>query len=214
MNKLRTPVEKELKYYLTKTQYEKLIKSSGPDQIRTIKQINYYFDDSLLRLRKRKLGLRIRLEDGQTGTLTLKEPVGKLHPKLRKLKIRYEWESPISIATARSIIKHKKSIASLNKKPIRILKKHFSDKELSGLKTLGTIKTTRTLISLSKGLTIEIDKYKMFDQKFYELEVESHHPEEADRSVRIFLKKHRIPYRPISQSKLGRFIECWKKRNR
>jgi len=214
MNKHHSPIEKELKYYLTKTQYEKLIKSSRPDQIRTIKQINYYFDDSLLRLRKRKLGLRIRLEDGQIGTLTLKEPAGKLHPKLRKLKIRYEWESPISIATARSVIKHKKPIASLNKKPIRILKKHFSDKELSGLKTLGNIKTTRTLICLSKDLTIEIDKYKMFNQKFYELEVESHYPEEADRHVRIFLKKHRIPYRPISQSKLGRFIECWKKKNR
>lgn len=206
------PLEKELKYSLTKSQYDSLIKASHKLHFKTTQQINYYFDDPLLRLRKRKLGLRIRLENNQKGTLTLKEPAKEKPTKLTKLKVRYEWESPLSLTTAKSIIALKRPITSLNKKPIRVLKNHFSKKDLTGITLLGSIKTTRTLVYLSQGLVLEIDKYKMFNQKFYELEVESHFPEKADQGVRAFLKKHRVPCRPISQSKLGRFIDCWKKR--
>jgi uncharacterized protein YjbK len=207
----QAPIEKELKYQLTKSQYDSLIKASQQFKSKTTKQINYYFDDSLLRLRKRKLGLRIRLEDHKKSTLTLKEPAKQKQSKLTKLKVRYEWESPLSLTTAKSVIALKKPITSLNKKPIRVLKQHFAKKDLTGITLLGSIKTTRTLVYLSRDLVLEIDKYKMFDQRFYELEVESHFPEKADQGVRAFFKKHRIPCKPISQSKLGRFIDCWKK---
>lgn len=208
----QAPIEKELKYSLTKSQYDSLIKASHQLKSKTTKQINYYFDDPLLRLRKRKLGLRIRLEDNQKSTLTLKEPAKQKQSKLTKLKVRYEWESPLSLTTAKRVIALEKPISSINKKPIRVLKQHFSQKDLTRITLLGSIKTTRTLVYLKKGLTLEIDKYKMFDQRFYELEVESQFPEQADRGVRAFLKKHQIPCKPISQSKLGRFIDCWKKR--
>ena len=76
---------------------------------------------------------------------------------------------------------------------------------------MGSVKTSRTFVLADKNTLLEIDKFKMFKKKFYELEVETHQPSQADKVVRALFKKHGIPYRPITKSKLGRFLDLWKK---
>lgn len=209
----QAPLEKELKYSLSKEDYDTLIKATRKRVVKTVKQSNVYFDDSALRLRKKKIGLRVRLEDGGLATLTLKEPAKSSSKRLPKLKIRHEWESRLNLDLAKDLIKGKTAICSLHHKPILILRSHFNSKTLEGILPLGTVKTTRTLVRADKRVLLEIDKFKMFNKKFYELEVETHQPVLADQVVRNLLKKHGIAYLPITKSKLGRFLEFWKKEN-
>ena len=73
------------------------------------------------------------------------------------------------------------------------------------------METVRTIVKAPKKLELELDRFKMFDKKFYELEVETSKPREADKLVRVMFEKYGIPYLPITKSKLGRFIENWKR---
>ncbi|NBX83852.1 CYTH domain-containing protein, partial [bacterium] len=50
----QAPLEKELKYYLSKEDYDTLIKATRKRVVKTVKQSNVYFDDPSLRLRKKK----------------------------------------------------------------------------------------------------------------------------------------------------------------
>ena len=205
------PLEKELKYFLDKEGYSALIRATRSKVVGTVRQTNIYFDDSTLRLRKQKIGLRIRIQDGNKATLTLKEPSGIRSKKVPKLKVRHEWESPIPLKTARNLIKRKTAIHALSHTPIKMLKKRFSKEELKRIGPLGSVKTIRTFALAQKGVLLEIDKFKMFNKKFYELEVETQSPEIADKVIKGLLKDLHIPYRPITKSKLGRFLDLWKK---
>jgi len=208
---LNPPLEKELKYLLTKKEYDALMRACRQDILKSVDQTNFYFDNQSLQLRKKRIGLRVRIENASKCTLTVKEPSKLRSTKLPKLKIRKEWESRLSLATAKSLVKGKTSIASLNSKPIRVLKNHFSKEQLKKVSPLGSVKTSRTFVMADHKTLLEIDKYKMFKKKFYELEVETHQPVIADAVVRSLLKKHGISYRPITKSKLGRFLDLWKK---
>ncbi|MFM8268763.1 MAG: CYTH domain-containing protein [Pseudomonadota bacterium] len=214
MSKTKAPLEKELKYFLTKRDYERLVRSSRKEIIKLVKQVNIYFDDASLRLRKKRIGLRVRIENERNCTLNVKEPSKIRSTKVPKLKVRHEWEVGLPFALAKKLIKGHVSISSLNKKPIQVLKEHFSEEELKKIVPLGSVKTSRTYVKTDRNILLEIDKFKMFEQKFYELEVETEEPVLADKVVRTLLKKQKIPYRPITKSKLGRFLELWKKENR
>lgn len=211
MKRKAPPLEKELKYFLDRDSYSALIRATRNKVVGTVRQTNIYFDDSSLRLRKQKIGLRIRIQDEVTATLTLKEPSGIRSKKVPKLKVRHEWESPIPLKTAKNLIKKKTSITSLSHTPIKMLKKRFPKEDLKKIGPLGSVKTLRTFVLAQRGVLLEIDKFKMFDKKFYELEVETHTPELADKVIREILKELHIPYRPITKSKLGRFLDLWKK---
>ncbi|NDC23773.1 MAG: CYTH domain-containing protein [Proteobacteria bacterium] len=208
------PLEKELKYFLTKRDYDKLLRASRKEVLTTLKQLNVYFDDNALRLRKKRIGLRVRIENQDKCTLTLKEPSKIRSKKVPKLKVRHEWESALPLSLAKQVIKGRAPIGSLKKKPILVLKHHFSDSQIKKIMPLGSLKTVRTLVPADHGILLEIDKFKMFGRKFYELEVETHDPVLADQTVRSLLRKLKISCRPITKSKLGRFLDIWKKERR
>jgi uncharacterized protein YjbK len=208
------PLEKELKYFLNREDYIKLLRVSKKRVIKKVRQTNYYFDGPRLQLRKRKIGLRLRIEDGQIGTITLKEPSRRHSIKVPKLKVRHEWETKVPLELAKDILKEKRAITSLRYKPIQILKNRLSYKSFNNISLLGSVKTIRTFVAAESDVLLEIDKFKMFQKRFYELEVETQDPELADKVVRTLLKKHKIKCRPITKSKLGRFIDLWKKENK
>jgi len=203
-------LEKELKYFLNKTDYWTLRHSVSPHSDRKVSHINYYFDDPRLRLRAKRFGLRLRLVDGIQAVVTLKHPSGALE-SLSALKIRKEYESTIPLKQAKLIVRGKIPITDLKIMPIRVLKKHFSMEQLKKLRPLGAIKTTRIFFKTPEGVEAELDRFRMFDKRFYELEVETNRPKTADKAIRKLFKQVKIPYLPNQKSKLARFLDLWKK---
>lgn len=211
-DKLRTQgLEKELKYFLTKQGYETLLRGLKKDIHRVVNHNNIYFDDAKLRLRKRRFGLRLRFLDGRRAVVTLKHPAKGKGPKVPSLKVRHEYEEDISYELAQAILANKLHIAELRILPIKVLKNFFTDEVLEYVNPLGGVNTVRTFLRIGKGLELELDRFEMFHQKFYELEVETKTPKKADEIVHQLLKEHHIPYHPITKSKLGRFIQEWRK---
>lgn len=206
-------LEKELKYYLTRQDYQKLL-GAWEKKIRySVHHTNYYFDDAKLRLRKKRFGLRIRILDGKKAVVTLKHPAKGPVADVPSLKIRHEYEEEIPYKTAKLVIKGKKKLIDVDATPVRVLRSMFPKSYLTKVRPLGSVETVRTIVQAPKKLELELDRFKMFNQKFYELEVETSNPRRADRTVRVLFEKHGIPYLPITKSKLGRFIENWKRKN-
>ncbi|MFM8314986.1 MAG: CYTH domain-containing protein [Deltaproteobacteria bacterium] len=202
-------IETELKYSLTKTEYARLEKHLNRFPHKTQAQTNYYFDTPSLALRKLRGGLRIRTVGRQKAILTLKLP--KTPPKKgpSSLKVRYEFEEEIPIKVARQIINEQHSLEDLKASPIKVLKSKISNRHLSQLHVLGSITNKRIGYRYSKDLFLELDRYCLFDQVFYELEVETDIPEETDLKIRKILKNLKIAFRPSKISKLQRFFIEW-----
>lgn len=206
-------LEKELKYFLTKQDYQKLLSACKKHVGKTVRQTNFYFDDPALKLRKKRIGFRIRLVDQKRAVVTLKHPAKGFVPKVPSLKVRHEYEEEIPLKLAKAVLKGKKHILDVDAAPVEILKTFFSKGYLKRLKPLGSVDTIRTFVRPKRSLELELDRFKMFKQKFYELEVETTNPRLADKEVRALLQKCGIPYLPTTKSKLGRFIDEWKRLN-
>jgi uncharacterized protein YjbK len=202
-----------LKYFLTRRDYDRLLKACRPHIDKKIHHTNYYFDNDRLKLRKRRFGLRIRLLDKRKAVLTLKFPAkGRAgRSSVKSLKIRHEFEEPIRMQAAKAIIKGKRQVTELKILPIKVLKKAFPRNHLDFIYPLGAVETVRTIAKLPKSIEIELDRFQMFGKRFYELEVETEKPKSADKAVRNLLRENKIPYHPITKSKLGRFLELWKR---
>jgi uncharacterized protein YjbK len=212
--RIESLLEKELKYELSKKDYLRLVKTLEPKVYKHLDLVNYYFDDPDLSLRKSKFGLRIRVVDGKKFFFTLKYPAKMPENFPRALKIRHEHEVPLPAKTAKSLLKGDKTIMDLNVAPVRILKKHFPKGSLSRVRPLGVIQTRRTVVPIKPKFELEIDSFKMFGKRFYELEVETSQPTKIDKQIRLLFKSHRIHYQPLTRSKLGRFLQEWKRKNR
>ncbi|MGE3759362.1 MAG: CYTH domain-containing protein [Pseudobdellovibrionaceae bacterium] len=205
-------IEKELKYALTKRDYQRLMRACRKKVRLQSEHLNCYFDDPKLKLRKKKYGLRVRIVDDKKAFVTLKHPARAGKKAVRSLKVRKEYEVPVNYKTAKAIIKGKKPLMDLRNMPVRVLRSAFSKNALQRIQPLGTIRTLRTVVVANGGsLELEIDKFKLFGHSYYELEVETFRPKRADQIVRWLFKENNIPYHPITKSKLGRFIEEWKK---
>lgn len=209
----RHGLEKELKYFLTKQDYQKLLVACKKHVGHTVRQTNFYFDDPSLQLRKKRIGFRIRLLDRKRAVVTLKHPAKGITPKVPSLKIRHEYEEEIPLKTAKAVLKGKKHILDVDANPVRVLKTFFPKAYLRRIKPLGSVDTLRTFVRPRPRLELELDRFKMFNLKFYELEVETTNPHAADKQVRALLQKCGIPYLPTTKSKLGRFIDEWKRIN-
>lgn len=193
----------------------KLIRLMKPNKPKRLRLINYYFDDSELSLRKKKFALRIRIVNDKKVLFTLKYPGRQPKAAPSALKVRVEHEVEISLALAKRLLKQTKTVTDINVSPIRILKRSFTRALLETVGPLGLIETRRTVVPVGKNgkrVELEIDRCKMFNKKFYELEVETNTPRRADRIIRELLESHDIPYLPLTRSKFGRFIEEWKRR--
>ncbi len=205
-------IESELKYGLTREEYVTLLRGHRGREIRVQNQINYYFDDIHLNLRKRRIGLRIRLVNSRSALLTLKYPKPSGRVKIRALKVRAEFESRISAQAARRVLSGKLDILSLDAMPIRKLGRVFPLDRLCRLRPLGSIETRRHVLPLNRKFIMELDRSRMFGKFFYELEVETQRPAKADKAVHNLFWKFDIGYQPLRRSKLARFIEEWRRR--
>lgn len=209
--KLARGTESELKYGLSCDEYQVLVRAYRGLELRIEQHTNYYFDDVHLNLRKRRIGLRIRLT-GTRAVVTLKYPKMGESEVLRALKVRQEYESVISKKTASEIIKGKKDILSLRVLPIKRLSRVYPLRQLCRLQALGSIETRRILLPLNKNFVMELDRSRMFGQYFYELEVETPRPEKADKAIHNLFWKFDVHYQPRRRSKLARFIDEWRRR--
>jgi uncharacterized protein YjbK len=133
---------------------------------------------------------------------------------MKSLKVRHEFEEAIRMQSAKAIIKGKKKVIELKAQPIKVLKKAFPRNHLDLVYPLGAVETVRTIAKLPKSIEIELDTFKMFGKRFYELEVETEKPKSADKAVRNLFRENKIPYHPITKSKLGRFLDLWKRAQR
>jgi len=187
----------------------RVLKRKKPQKLRLI---NYYFDDSQLRLRKKKFALRVRIINGKKVYFTLKYPAKAPRNSPSALKIRVEHEEEIPLKIAKHLLKETKKILDVDAVPTRILRRNFSKNSLSKVRPLGLIETERTVVPLYSFLELEIDRCKMFNKKFYEVEVETSQPRRVDKAIRELFSVYDIPYQPLTRSKFGRFIEEWKRR--
>ncbi|MBI1862076.1 MAG: CYTH domain-containing protein [Deltaproteobacteria bacterium] len=205
-------VESELKYGLTREEYFRLFRAHRDQVLTAQEQVNFYFDDIHLNLRRLRIGLRIRFINAKRSVLTLKYPKTTEPTGLRALRVRAEYEAPLSTKTAKRIIAGKRDILSLKCLPIRRLARVYPIKRLCRLQALGSITTRRVVIPLNRKFQMELDQSKMFGKTFYELEVETHRPTKADKAVHNLFWKYDITYHPLRRSKLARFIEEWRLR--
>jgi uncharacterized protein YjbK len=211
----KNSLEKELKYGLDRESYQRLLRACRPQVLKRDRLTTYYFDDRKLGLRRKKFGFRLRTNGGKDAKLTLKFPKQGANKGPRGFKVRHEFEAKIPLPAAKKLLKGRLCLSEINAEPVRILQRHFSDDYLDRkVKLLGSMKTSRTLAKLAGKFTIEIDGCEYFGKKFYELELETSRPVEADKAVRRLLAAHEIPRRPVAKSKLGRFLDEWEKRHR
>lgn len=210
-------IERELKYSLKRREYLRLYRALKLQyQLhRKVRQSNYYFDDPKLSLRKQRLGLRVRIEDGSRASLTVKGPSQMTRRRQPvAFKARWEYEVSIPLALARQLIRRPSTIGELKLVPIRKLLRHIDSKVLERVQALGRLTNTRAFFRFGKGHLLELDRFEMFDQRHYELELETPRPTEADRRIRHLLHEYGVTFRPSRTSKLGRFIAEWKMRRR
>jgi len=206
-------LEKELKYYLDRKSYERLLRVCGKDILKQDKLVTYYFDDKKLSLRKRRFGFRLRTKDGKAATLTLKYPDKRASKGPVGFKVRREFEERIPLAKARQVLEGVLPVYEIKAMPVRMLRRHFTLAYLERIKLLGAMKTRRTL-AMHGDFKVEIDRYDIFGKRFYELELETNRPHEAADSVRAWLKENDIPFVPLLQSKLSRFLDEYQKQKK
>lgn len=208
-------IERELKYRLKRKEFLRLHRALRDRLQGRVRQSNYYFDAPDLSLRKLRLGLRVRIEDGSRASLTVKGPSAA--PRKRQpvaFKARWEHEVRIPLSLARRLIRSPERLLALRLDPIRKLLAQVDPGVLSGVTALGRLTNTRSFFQYAKGIVIELDRFEMFGQRHYELEVETPDPIEVDRCMRRLLKENGIAFRPCRTSKLARFLEEWKARRR
>lgn len=207
---MKAHVESELKYGLSRADYKKLLRAHRRQVIRRQQHTNFYLDDIHLNLRRKRIGLRIRLT-GKKATLTLKYPK-RSDSKLKALKVRREFESAVPYRAALKIVGGKVDVLSLRLGPIRQLKRIFPVRRLCQVRSLGSIETERTVLPLNKKFEMEVDRAVIFGQIFYEVEVETNRVAKADRLISNLFWKYGINYHPVRRSKLARFLEAWRSR--
>jgi uncharacterized protein YjbK len=203
------PVERELKYRLTRDEHRRIFSKSRALIFARHIQKNHYFDTKHGLLRRRGIGLRLRVQDG-TSVLSVKYGTKSQRPGYT---IRVEIESRISSRVARNLIRDRVRMIDLNTAPVRKLRTLVSSRVLSDLRRLGMISTRRVEIRALFGGVIELDKFRIFEDEHYELEMETTRPRIADRNIRAWFRTLGVKHRPCRIPKLGRFFRALGKRN-
>jgi len=202
-------LEKELKYGLTRTNYQKLLRSQTGRK-RVEYQTNVFFDTPTLELRRRKIALRLRMLKHGSSLLTLKCPPphrSRSSSRNRAIHIRQEWETPFAQEKAMAVIRTPSRLKTMLPKPFfEFSKRLFPENLWTRIRPLGKMTTRRTLVYLPSFL-LEVDRCEMFGRIFYELEVETKYPEKVDKQIRSLLRANDIRFFPEPRSKFSRFVK-------
>ncbi|MCB0418708.1 MAG: CYTH domain-containing protein [Bdellovibrionaceae bacterium] len=200
-------LEKELKYGLTESEYKKVLRSLRSHIASREEQDNYYIDNPRLRLRSKKIGLRVRITNKRHATVTLKQsfvPTGKTGP--RALKVRKEWEYSLPLGAARAVLRDPQKVLRLNNHIPTILQQQLKKTHWEKLEVLGCLSNLRYTATPHPKFKVELDHYKLFSKNYYEIELESTRPKEADTWLRAWLHEKGIELHPRRTSKLRRFL--------
>jgi uncharacterized protein YjbK len=203
---VKPPLEKELKYRLTREEHARLLRSLRRRGIARAHSLTTYLDTPDQRLRRLGIGLRVREADSRKAFLTLKRRAQAIRGAPRAYRVREEYECSLPPALARDLARGKTALSGVKLEPVRVLRRLVPDAVVARIAPMGTMKMSRVKAALAPGFVAELDRFSVFGRKFYELEMETEDAATADRLIREQLKRLRIPYRPASLSKLGRFL--------
>jgi uncharacterized protein YjbK len=203
-------LEKELKYRLSQEAYSRLRRALKRETKSIQKSATYYFDHPKQTLRKKGIGLRIRIVENRKAILTLKLPA-PISPNRgpRAYRVRREYECSLPLSRAKAALREKGGMAKLAYPPLRILRREIGQGEVSALRLIGRMSMVRAK-AIVESFFLEVDRFRCFGKAFYELEIETDQPDRADQMVRKLFRRLEIPYVPSSLSKLGRFLKEWK----
>ena len=177
-------LEIEYKNILSQAEYQELFNHYNFAETAPLTQENIYFDTADGELRKRHIGLRVRITDAYVH-LTMKQPV-KDHQKL-------ETTEKLSLIDGESIkesgkLSHGGEVADFLA---------TIDMALDDLVIIGRFKTIRHQ-QVIEGQDMVLDHCFFQDYEDYELEVETSNPETGLLFIKIYCKIS-IPQRPIKQ---------------
>lgn len=178
-------LEIEYKNILSQAEYQELFNHYNFAETAPLTQENIYFDTADGELRKRHIGLRVRITDAYVH-LTMKQPV-KDYQKL-------ETTEKLSLIDGESIkesgkLSHGGEVADFLA---------TIDIALDDLVIIGRFKTIRHQ-QVVEGQDMVLDHCFFQDYEDYELEVETSNPETGLLFYQNLLQKFQIPQRPIKQ---------------
>lgn len=202
-------VEKELKYQISRTDFEKFkefLKKNKFKKISSLTQINYYIDTEDLLLRDRDITVRIRkiIEPLNKYELTLKIPLEK--NVISNVKIKNEITLDLDKEVAENII-HNGSLLNyyyLFKSKFNIL---TNETCIERLKIIGSLKTIRELYLINENYEpINIDMNLYLDKQDYEIEWETDRICEVEKILMNYMEKLDISVNTNTLSKNCRFF--------
>lgn len=178
-------LEIEYKNILSQIEYEKLFNHYNFSKTVPLTQENIYFDTADGELRKRHIGLRVRITDSYVH-LTMKQPV-KNHQKL-------ETTEKLTFIDGESIretgkLSHGGEVADFLS-TINVA--------LDDLEVIGKFKTIRHQ-QVIDGQDMVLDRCFFDHFEDYELEVETTDPEVGMQFYQNLLQNFQIPQRPVKQ---------------
>lgn len=179
-------IENEFKIMLTKEQYEKLFEIYD---LKTIVQVNHYYDTNDLQMSARHITVRVRELDGKFF-LQMKLPTGVEHSRVELSRELLSLPETLSAEELTAL----------------------SEVECPSVKHIGTLKTTRSICKFDGG-ELDLDRSEYFNKIDYELEIEFT-DEQAARSVlsEITEKLGVSAGSDVCTGKIRRFLEEYNKR--
>ncbi len=185
-------IEIEFKNLLVITEYEQLVREFSFTQADFYTQTNYYFDTSDHELRKKQLGLRIRLLPTK-AEYTLKSPL-----KTGLL----ETTEVLTVKQANELLTKQKLP---QEGPVAQKLKEFSI-VTEQLLLIGSLTTKRAEKSVQNNNLIVLDENWYGSIHDYELEIEVCDSQSGEAYFSRFLKNHHIPRRR-TKNKVVRMME-------
>ena len=178
-------LEIEYKNILNQAEYQELFNYYNFAETAPLTQENIYFDTKDHELRKRHIGLRVRITDTYVH-LTMKQPV-KDHQKLETTEKLTLIDGEYIKESGR--ISHGGEVADFLE---------TIDIALDDLVIIGQFKTVRHQ-QVVEGQDMVLDHCFFQDYEDFELEVETNNPETGLVFYQNLLQKFQIPQRPIKQ---------------
>ena len=192
--------EQECKLELPDEQsYVRALALFGPP-MRTILQVNHYFETADRRLAAAHMMLRVR-EDDETATVTLKSDASLSGATLRNR----EREARLPRRVWEETKAGKRNLAEATVPPVLAVLDTIGAE--ARLLEQGVLRNTRTVHPMAPGYTIELDRTTLPDDSVdFEIEVETDRPDEVLTDLGRLLENYGIAYRAQTRTKYQRFL--------
>lgn len=200
-------LEVELKYELSRKEYQKLLSVVRDSIFRETDYRSYYFDTKKGALKKAGLNIRLRIDDDR-AVLTVKSQASVQIKDRLPVKARWELDKTLALERAEAIADGSVPFGSLRLDVIQKLREQF-DGDLDKVKILGSIPSHRTVARLDDGTEIEVDRFTIAGDELYEVEIEfAQGAEKAiHKKMKRFFEANGIRWKFSPSSKRSRLLE-------